>query len=197
MIKYILIITVLIFGSWGIFSLASDNHTDGSHKKNEKHDEHEEHKEGETHTEGDEHAEKGHEEHKDEHGDEKHDENEEEEASSVVGPEKGIIEKGEAGFKLSPEAFSTMALKTSSYSGGNFALPSKAIVQVKTEKTVFRLRDGWIKRVGVEILKKNNDSLIISSSKFRSGDQIVTEGSGFLRIAEIFAEEGAELSHSH
>jgi hypothetical protein len=168
------IFVVLQFSLWASFSLASDDHPKNSHN-------HEEHNEGE-----DEHTKKGHDEHE-----------EEEEISAVVGPDKGILQKGEAGFKLSPEAFSTMALKISDYSGGTFTLPSKAVVQIKNEKTVFRLRDGWLKRVAVEIVQKNNDSLIISSTKFRNGDQIVTEGSGFLRIAEIFSEEGASHGHSH
>jgi hypothetical protein len=168
-----LVAALVTFGS---FAYSSDDHKEGEHKE----DDHG-HEEGEkqAHTEGDSH---------DEH---------EEEASSTVGPDKGITEKAEAGFKLSAEAMKTMEIKSVPYAGGSISLPAKAIVQIKDEKSVFRIRDGWIKRTSVQVLQKNPDSLVISSKGFRDADQVVVEGAGFLRISEIFSEEGASHGHSH
>lgn len=162
-----LILFLFILGIYGSLAFSADDHKEG-----------EEH----AHAEG-------------EHADEAN--HDDEESSTTVGPDKGITEKAEAGFKLSTEAIKTMEIKSVPYAGGNLNLPVKALVQIKDEKTVFRIRDGWIKRVSVQVLQKGTDSFSITSKSFRDTDQIVTEGVGFLRISEIFSEEGASHGHSH
>lgn len=180
----ILLSIVTALAVYGSVAYSSGDHKEDKHTEEEKgHD----HKDEAEHKEGDEHA----------HGEGEHGDEHEEESSSAVGPDKGITEKAEAGFKLSTEAVKTMQIKSIAYSGGNITLPLKALVQIKDEKTVFRIRDGWIKRVSVQILQKHSDSLNITSKNFRDTDQIVTEGAGFLRISEIFSEEGASHGHSH
>lgn len=166
-----------------------------------------EHAHSEGHKEGqkDNHGEAGHDEaehnekHESEHDESKHSDEHSggHEESSVVGPEKGIIAKGKEGFKLSPEAIKTMALETIAFNGTTISLDRKSIVFSKAEKSVFRLRNGWYKRVSVKLSEKTENSYIASSQELTTGDQIVISGAGFLKIAEVFSEEGAELSHAH
>jgi hypothetical protein len=187
--KLILILSLFAATLWGSLAFTSDNHkhndeNEASHKEHNEESNHEPkggHKDEHGHEDG----------HSDEHG---HDE---EEAGGSVGPDKGITEKAEAGFKLSPEAIKTMGIQTKNFSGGAFLVPAEAIVAIKTEKTVFRLRGGWFKRVKIEIASKNPQGVTLKTTSFRDGDQIVLVGTGFLRIAEIFAEEGASHSHAH
>lgn len=193
--KIILVLGALILSIWGTFAYTAENDTKHEAKENEEmHD----HKENEAHAENEKHEE--HADHKEgdsaghAHGEEGNGEHEEE-GGSNIGPEKGITEKAEAGFKLSPEAFRTMEIQTKEFSGGQMKIPLKAIVSIRDEKTIYRLRDGWFKRVKVQILQTNGGSAEISSHSFKDGDQIVVEGVGFVRVAEIYSEEGA--SHSH
>jgi len=119
-----------------------------------------------------------------------------EEANNGVGPDKGIIEKNENdGFKFSQEAIKTIGYKTINYQTEIFEIPTKALVQVKDDKSIYRLRNGWFKRVDIQIIKKNADSILLKASDLKSGDQIVVTEVGYLRIAEVFSEEGAEHSH--
>lgn len=119
-----------------------------------------------------------------------------EEANSGVGPDKGITEKNEKdGFKLSPEAMKTIAFQTINYQSETFEIAKKALVQTKDDKSIFRLRDGWLKRIDVQVLRKNQDSVLIKVSEFKVGDKIVVSEVGYLRMVEVFTEEGAEHSH--
>lgn len=158
------------------------------------------HEEGETNEHSDEHSdhskeeEEEHEHGKDEEG-HKHAESEKE--SSSVGPEKGILAKSDDGFKLSPEAEKTIGISTIPVSNGSVRIHQKAIVKTKSEKSVFRLRDGWYKRVPIEFVSKESEFTVVKGSLLKSGDQVVSTNVGFLRMAEVFSEEGAEHSHAH
>lgn len=129
---------------------------------------------------------------KHEHG---HAEDSHQDESAAAG--KGVIAKSEAGFKLSAEAIKTMGLITKNYAGSSMSIPKTALVTIKNEKSVFRVRDEWHHRVPIEILRKTSDGYLISSKDLQAKDLIVIGGTGFLRTAEIFAEEGASHSHSH
>lgn len=129
---------------------------------------------------------------KDEHKDESA-EAHGEEGSAAVGPDKGITAKGPLGFQLSPEARAKFAFKTAAYNGTSIAC--EAIVSVKDGKYVFRVREGWIKKISVQVVSKGKDACAIRADGLQSGDEIVTSRTGFLRIAEVILEEGA--SHSH
>ncbi|MES3039474.1 MAG: hypothetical protein V4736_16315 [Bdellovibrionota bacterium] len=118
-----------------------------------------------------------------------------EEEGSAVGPDKGITEKGEDGFKLAPEAIKTIGIVEQKVTGSNLTLPSKAVVKIKYSKSVFRVRNGWYKRVPVVVESKQQKSWTVSSDELQIGDLVVVEGSGYLRVAEILLVEGA--SHSH
>lgn len=109
-----------------------------------------------------------------------HQEGDHDEAGGAVGPEKGITEKGALGFKLSPEALQNFGVKTAKHAGG---LPQGGLVKIKDGKFAYRLRDGWIKRLAL--------------GELRAGDDVIVEGVGFVRTAEIAAEEGVAHGHSH
>lgn len=174
----------------------NEKHADeGEHSDHEGEEDHE-HKEGEEshadHEEGEEHDDHGEEGEGHAHGDE-----EEEEGSSVVGPDKGILEKGKEGFKLAPEAMKTFELKTEDIRAKVTEIIRPALVEIKNDKFIYRLRDGWIKKVSVKVLKKDNLKVTVDISQFKDGDQIITNGVGFVRTAELVAEEGVAHGHSH
>lgn len=177
--KKLILSSLIIFGLFGSkLSVAAEDHGDHDHEEEPGHDEKAGHDDDHDHKDGDSHG-------------------EEAEESSGVGPEKGITEKSKDGFKLSSEAFKTMDIQTKAFTGAVLSIDKKTLVLVKDEKSVFRLRDGWILRVPVQILSKTSSGYTISSASLKSGDQVVTEGMGFLRIAEVFASEGASHGHSH
>ncbi|MBL7686498.1 MAG: hypothetical protein JNJ49_00580 [Bdellovibrionaceae bacterium] len=123
----------------------------------------------------------------------------EEEASPAVGPDKGILAADEhQGFKLAPEAEKTFEMKTTTVSaGGTVQLPKAAVVTAGTETNLFRLRDGFYKRIDFETVSRSQNTVSVRSKDLRPGDQIVIAGLGFLRIAEIAAFGGAPEGHSH
>lgn len=166
-------------------------HEDEDHEKGEaKHDESEAHEDEHEHSENEkgEHAEHG----KDEgHG-------EEHEESTQVGPDKGVLAANEkSGFKLSAEATKNFKLKFLVYNGGAISLSLDSILQTTEEKNVYRVRDGFIKRIDISVISKSKTELTFTSSDLKSGDQIVVSGLGFLRMAELAAFGGAPEGHSH
>lgn len=124
-------------------------------------------------------------------------EHEEVEGNSAVGPDKGIIEKGENGFKLSPEAIKSFELKTQNISSGKLELPSASLVEIKDGKFVYRIRDGWIQRIPVKVIRKSKEKVSLELSQFKLGDQLIMGGTGFVRISELVVEEGIAHGHSH
>lgn len=132
-----------------------------------------------------------------EHEGEEHKE-EAEEASPGVGPNKAITEADhEKGFKLSPEATKTLAIKsapaTHLTSGGGI-VPKSALAFFQGEVGVYRLRDGWYKLVEVTLTPKTSS---IKTNEFKANDQIVVEGVPLLRIADLDASGGNEEGHGH
>jgi hypothetical protein len=128
-----------------------------------------------------------------------HGEGEEAEEGGKVGPGKGIIEANERlGFKLSPEALKNFDLKNILLKGdGPWKLPASAIVKAGEEVNLFRLRDGFFKRIDFQNLSKSGQTVIVDSDDMRDGDVIVVSGLGFLRIAELAAFGGVSEGHSH
>lgn len=198
MIKYILISQLVLFVS--ISSLVVFANENGSQKKQvdaHKHSEGEKHDEEENHGH-DENEEHGEDEATHAHGEDEEDEEHEEEASSKVGPEKGVTEASEKkGIKLSPEAIKNFGLKAQKASAGNFSLPKAAIVMTGEEKNIYRLRSGFYKRIDFDLVQKNGDQWTIKSKNLQAGDEVVVEGVGFLRIAEVAAFDKSEAGHSH
>jgi len=90
-----------------------------------------------------------------------------------------------------------MEIQMKPVGSSNISIDKNTLVLVKDEKTVFRVREGWIKRVPVKVLTKSGGIYSITSNSLKSEDQIIVHGTGFLRIAEVFATEGASHGHSH
>ncbi len=125
---------------------------------------------------------------------EKHDDDKEE-SSAAVGPDKGITEKSNLGLKISTQALQTIDLKTLDVNSEIIEIPLQALVKVKDTKSVFRVRDNWYKRVETTIVQKKTSTYLIKSAELLRGDKIVIVGTGYLRTAEVYSEEGATHSH--
>ncbi len=173
----------------GVGSKLFANEDEHEHKPGEKHEHKPEEKDVHDHEKKDEH---GHDE-KDEHGHEhgkdepEHDEkdehgHEEEGENSAIGPDKGILEKGKNGFKLSPEAVINFGITTAKVQNPS-QIPPAAIVKVKDEKFVYRFSESWVKKLHLDDVS--------------TGDDLIITGTGFVRTAEIVAEEGMAEGHSH
>lgn len=121
------------------------------------------------------------------------------EESKAVGPDKGIIEANESsGFKLSEEAWKNFGIKTIEANGpGLYVLLRKSIFFGLQERNVYRLRDGFFKRVDFVTQSKSATEYKVQIHDLRAGDKIVISGLGYLRIAEIAAFGGVGEGHSH
>lgn len=196
--SFVLTILVLLGGA---LSLAKEN--------KEKHQNQEVHKEV-----GDRHDEKSEDDH--DHSDEKkdheekdgehhdghehgHEGGEHEEENSSIGPDKGItIFSAADGFKLSPEAiknFELLTVKLKNVEPWN--IPTSAVLYSGEEINIYRLRNGFYKRIDFSMVSKNEKELKIRTSELKSGDEVVTQGVAFLRTAEIVATGGGPEGHSH
>ena len=120
------------------------------------------------------------------------------EASPSVGKDKGITEASpEKGFKLSPEAFKNFGIKTIAASEGTMKLSRSSIFFGLQERNLYRVRDGFFKRIDFKTVSKTKTEYTVSSPDLKAGDLVATEGLGFLRIAELAAFGGVSEGHSH
>ncbi|MBC7456901.1 MAG: hypothetical protein H7235_01390 [Bdellovibrionaceae bacterium] len=111
-----------------------------------------------------------------------------------VGVGKGIVAASEDdGIKLSPQAEKNFEIQKVT---GNIIAKS-ALVKVGEEVNIYRYRDGFYKRIDFQIVKKVGDQIHIKSHDLKPSDQIVVQGMGFIRVAEIAAFGGAVSGHSH
>jgi len=176
----------------------SQPHSDEKHNEEEPHDHEEEegHKESE-HKSEEKHDSEGHEDHKDHEEEKGHAEHEEE--NSQVGPNKGITEATEDnGIKLSPEAEKNFEIeKVAVGKDGKVSIHTDSIVTAGVEVNVFRFRNGFYKRIDFKKIAQTNHQITLTSKDLTNGDFVVTQGLGFLRIAEIAAFGGAPEGHSH
>lgn len=143
------------------------------------------------------HAEAGHEE-SDSDGDD-HENDKPHDESSIASPEKGIMAaNAESGIKLSPEALKNFGLQAITLTTpAPWILPTAAVVYSGREVNLYRLRDGFYKRIDFKLLSKESNGVRVSSADLKGGDSVVTAGLGFLRVAEIAAFGGAPEGHSH
>jgi len=194
-LKYLIALTLSFFLN---VSFASDDHDHD--KKDEKKSTAKSSQEDDHSKEG-EHKDEKEEAHGDEHGEHKEGEEhgEESEENAQVGKDKGILEANkEKGFKLSPEAeknFSVIKVKV--VSAISIEIPKSAVVTSAMEVNLYRLRDGFYKRIDFKIKSTNSTSMTISSDELTANDEIATTGLGFLRISELAAFDGAPAGHSH
>lgn len=121
-----------------------------------------------------------------------------EEEVSFVGPDKGVLEaKEDQGIKLSTEAEKNFEISKVKISNGLLEIPKRALVTAGTEINVYRFRGGFYKRVDCEVVKQNAELITIKSSDLKIGDEIVTRGVGFIRLAELMTFDDAPEGHSH
>lgn len=176
----------------------SQPHSDEKHNEEKDHDHEKEegHKESEHQAE-EKHDSEGHEDHKDHEKEKGHADHEEE--NSQVGPNKGITEATEEnGIKLSPEAEKNFEIEKVAVSkDGKVSIHTDSIVTAGVEVNVFRYRNGFYKRIDFKKIAQTNHQITLTSKDLTTGDFVVTQGLGFLRIAEIAAFGGAPEGHSH
>ncbi len=157
------------------------------HKDGEKHDDH---KDGEKHDDHDDHddheAKGGHEGHGD-HG-----------GGKAIGKGKAIVEVDEKkGFKLSKEALKSLKIRLQNVEGDQFHIAKTTLVASKDLKGVYRFRAGFFKLLTVKILKEEKGGYEVKVKGVDFGDQIVINGLGLLRVADIYSTDKAEYGHSH
>ncbi len=167
----------------------SEDHDHGAETK-ESHDDHGHEDKGNEaahapHEGHDDHEEDGYDEHK--------------EGGGNVGPEKGILAASEeGGFMLSPAALENFEIRAQKLSASNsWTLPLSARLLSGEEVNLYRLRNGFFKRIDFKLIRQSQDEMIVSSEALKAGDEIVTNGIGFLRIAELAAFGGVAHGHSH
>ena len=144
------------------------------------------------------HASGDHDEH--DHVEEKHEhEHDHAEENASVGPDKGITEVSAAeGLRLSKEAIGNFGLKTQRLEkAAPWTVPASAVLFSGEEVNLYRLRNGFYKRIDFVTDKKTVQSYTVHSKDLQAGDEIVTAGIGFLRTAEIVSTGGAPEGHSH
>lgn len=123
----------------------------------------------------------------------------EEEVNSSVGPDKGITVFSETdGFKLSVEAIKNFELRNQRLVGlGPWSIPSAAVLYSGEEVNIYRVRNGFYKRIDFTLISKNGKDVKINSPDLKADDEVVIHGVAFLRSAEIVATGGAPEGHSH
>lgn len=131
--------------------------------------------------------------HDHEHQEEHHEEN------TQVGSNKGILSAdNKLGFQLSPAAEKNFEIQAAPVSlNHSVSIPKSAVVSTGTEQNIFRIREGYFKRIDFQIIRKDKDTIVVNSEELKSGDKVALTGLGFLRIAEIVAFGGAPEGHSH
>jgi hypothetical protein len=131
--------------------------------------------------------------------DKSHDEHgEHSEENPQVGKDKGILEASEnEGIKLSPEAEENFQISRIKITDKLIKLPMRAVVTTLSERNIFRYRSGFYKRIDFVEISRNFEDVTIRSDDLKPGDELVTQGLGFLRTAEIAAFGGAPEGHSH
>ena len=136
-------------------------------------------------------AESGHDDHsKEEKHEEKHEDDDHEEHTDHK-------EKVLDGFKLNIASTKNFEIKFIKFNSNNILVPISAIYKGLNEVNIYRFRAGLYKRIDFKTISQTKFDYLISSVDLSDGDQIVTSGVGFLRIAEIAAAGGLSDSHSH
>lgn len=122
-----------------------------------------------------------------------------EEGGSQVGPDKGILEANEgSGIKLAASAEKNFEIRRIKVpANGVVEIPRKAIVTAVSEVNIVRYRNGFYKRVDFEEINRTPTTVTIRSKDLKSTDEVVVQGLGFLRIAEISAFGGESEGHGH
>lgn len=88
-------------------------------------------------------------------------------------------------FKLTEKSIKTMGIKFQNLNGKSpWLLPSNALVKIKFTQGVYRKIEEDITYVLVSVLKKDGNSVLVSSDDLMSGDEVAISGVHFLRLTE-------------
>lgn len=170
-----------------------DHENEKHDHENEKHDDLDHGKEGHSDEED---GHKGHDDHKDEGAHDDHSGHGE--SSKAVGKGKAIeVVDEKNGFKLSSEALKTLKLKLQNVDGDEFLIDKSTLVVSKELKGLYRFRAGFFKFHPVELKKEVNGKYLVKVPGVEFGDQIVINGTGLLRVADVYSTDTAEYGHSH
>lgn len=104
-----------------------------------------------------------------------------------VGPGKAVLEANKTdGFKLSEVALKNIEVSAQVInSAGAQKLPLSALVRSQEHAGVYRLRAGWFKFIEVKPASKAESGFVVQSPDIKPGDQVVTRGAEFLKLAEL------------
>jgi hypothetical protein len=128
-----------------------------------------------------------------------HSESPSEETESRFGPGKAIeaFDK-EQGFKLSSKSAAAMGVSFQRLDhAGPWRVPRGAIIQLKQSTGIYRKYDGWISMVLVKIVKRDGDTLLITTEDLESGDEVAISGATFLRMTDADLNSGTVDSCAH
>lgn len=173
---------------------AEDKHEDGK-----PHVHAEEHAEGEKGGAGKEHGPEAEHEERDEHGHaEEGGEAHEEAPNPNVGPGKAVEAfDPDQGFKLSAKAEKALGVESSPLRGkAPYRMPAVSLVFYQENVAVYRIREGWIKLVGVQVQERTKKDAVIRTADLGPNDRVVTSGVGLLRVTEMDLTSG-EVGHGH
>lgn len=172
--------------------LRAEDHDHKEEEKSDTHKEQDDHDHDSKKT--DEHSHKDGEKHDDDEKEE-HGQGEEEESVGGVGKNNAVTAADEhEGIQVSAKAQKAIGLQSESYQNGS--VPITALVRHQNQISVYRLRDGWYKRVPVQIEKIENGQAFIQTDELSQGDFVVVQSVALLRVAELDAFSG-EVGHSH
>lgn len=174
-----------------IITLSAAIFSEESHKENNEHKHVEKEKAGHASHKDHDESEEGHGDHKEEgHGDHG--------GGKAIGKGKAVEEVDEVkGLKLSKEAIKTLKLKLLNVDGDEFTIEKTTLVTSRESKGVYRFRGGFFKLLPVETIKEVNGKYLVKVKGVDFGDQIVINGTGLLRIADVYSTDSAEYSHAH
>lgn len=188
-------------------NIDSNSKDNGKHTKDDGHD-HKKKGEKDSHDDHDKHGHKGHKE-DDGHGHEQHkkddghdhgahDDHSGHGGGKAIGKGKAIEEVDELkGFRLSKEAIKTLKLKLNTVNGSSFKISKKTLVTSNNLKGIYRFRAGYFKFLPAKITKELADGYTVEVNGVDFGDQIVVDGVGLLRVADVYSTDKSEYGHSH
>ena len=106
-----------------------------------------------------------------------------------------FFDKTAEGLRISQEAEKTMDLKTSPVK--DMRVPRSAVVSSRNESFIFVQKKGRYLSLRVEVSDKEpqSDFVRVQSNDLRDGDRVVSSGVAYLRVTEIFSEQGPEPTH--
>lgn len=207
--SYLLIIFTCLLSTQFLMADESDSHKGHDHKqkKHEEHkndknhdhkkDKHDDHDHGKEDHSEDEKDHKGHDDFNEEGAHDDHS-GHDEHSSKAVGKGKAIeVVDEKNGFKLSPEAIKTLKLKLQNVDGDEFLIEKSTLVVSEELKGLYRFRGGFFKFHPVELKKEVNGKYLVKVPGVEFGDQIVINGTGLLRVADVYSTDTAEYGHSH